>query len=478
MSAQAQAIGWGVVHSVWQGTLAAGALGLVLCATRSARARYALACAALLSVSVAFAYTVWRSIPDAADHGIVITARGGRSGADAGALWLTPRDGNVLEAMMPWVAAFWAAGVVAFQLRAAANWRAARRLRIAGVCAPPAPWVARMEGLARQLRVPQAVALLESGLADVPAVVGYLRPVILMPVGMLTALPASQVEAILMHELAHIRRRDYLVNVLQSVAEAVFFYHPAAWWISSVIRAEREHCCDDLAAAAVGDAHEYAAALAALEQNRWSADPAVAATGGNLMKRVRRLLRPSEGPRVGVAPVIGAAVLAVAAGVALFGWQSTPAQEQQDEAASPYVKWLQMDVAYIVQDQERAAFKALTTDEEREKFIEQFWLRRDPTPGTPENEFKEEHYRRIAYANQRFTSYVAGWKTDRGRIYIIYGPPDEIESHPKGNQVTAYPYEEWLYRYIEGIGNNVIVRFEDPNRTGEFRQTLDPRTVR
>ena len=108
------------------------------------------------------------------------------------------------------------------------------------------------------------------------------------------------------------------------------------------------------------------------------------------------------------------------------------AEKLRKELETPYRKWLNEDVAYIITDEERAAFKRLHTDEEREQFIEQFWLRRDPTPDTAENEFKEEHYRRIAYANERYASGIPGWKSDRGRIYITFGPPDEIESHPSG----------------------------------------------
>ena len=111
------------------------------------------------------------------------------------------------------------------------------------------------------------------------------------------------------------------------------------------------------------------------------------------------------------------------------------------ELETPYRKWLNEDVAYIITDEERTAFKRLQTDEEREQFIEQFWLRRDPTPDTVENEFKEEHYRRIAYANEHFASGIPGWKTDRGRIYITYGPPDEIESHPSGGTYERPPEE-------------------------------------
>jgi len=155
------------------------------------------------------------------------------------------------------------------------------------------------------------------------------------------------------------------------------------------------------------------------------------------------------------------------------------------ELETPYRKWLNEDVTYIITDEERAAFKRLSTDEEREQFIEQFWLRRDPSPDSAENEFKEEHYRRIAYANERFASGIPGWKTDRGRIYITYGPPDENESHPSGGSyerpyeegggtTSTYPFEKWRYRWIEGIGTDIIIEFVDPTMTGEYRMTMDP----
>src|SRR5579864_7094521 len=160
-------------------------------------------------------------------------------------------------------------------------------------------------------------------------------------------------------------------------------------------------------------------------------------------------------------------------------------EKLRKELETPYKKWLNEDVTYIITDEERAAFKRLQTDEEREQFIEQFWLRRDPTPDTVENEFKEEHYRRIAYANERFASGIPGWKADRGRIYITYGPPDEIESHPSGGsyqrpmeegggETSTYPFEQWRYRYIDGIGNDIIIEFVDPTMTGEYRMTMDP----
>jgi GWxTD domain-containing protein len=155
------------------------------------------------------------------------------------------------------------------------------------------------------------------------------------------------------------------------------------------------------------------------------------------------------------------------------------------ELETPYKKWLDEEVVYIISPEERQAFLQLTTNEDRENFIEQFWLRRDPTPDTPENEFKEEHYRRIAYANQYFSSGFPGWKSDRGRIYIIWGPPDSKDSHPAGGpytrtpeegggETTTYPFEDWHYNYLEGVGENIDLEFVDPTGSGEYHLTTDP----
>ena len=220
------------------------------------------------------------------------------------------------------------------------------------------------------------------------------------------------------------------------------------------------------------------------------------------MKRVRRLLEP-ERPRPVAGPVLTAILLLAPIAVGLSAWQAKPpapapttpvkraalpvqiAQAEQvarplpeklrNAPDTPYRKWVTEDVAYIITNEERAAFERLQTNEEREKFIEQFWERRDPTPGTVENEFKEEHYRRIAFANQHFAEGVPGWKTDRGRIYIMYGPPDEIDSRRAGPAPTdTYPVQQWRYRFIEGIGNNVIIEFVDTTGKGEFHMTMDP----
>jgi len=154
------------------------------------------------------------------------------------------------------------------------------------------------------------------------------------------------------------------------------------------------------------------------------------------------------------------------------------------ELSKTYKKWLNEDVVWIITDEERAAFKQLSNDEERDNFIEAFWQRRDPTPDTEENEYKEEHYRRIAYANEHYAAGIPGWKTDRGRIYIMYGPPDENDSHPSGGtyerpieegggETSTFPFEDWRYRYIEGIGQEVIIEFVDTCMCGDFHMTMD-----
>jgi GWxTD domain-containing protein len=154
------------------------------------------------------------------------------------------------------------------------------------------------------------------------------------------------------------------------------------------------------------------------------------------------------------------------------------------ELSKTYRKWLDEDVHWIITDQEKSAFMQLSNDEERDQFIEAFWQRRDPTPDTEENEYKEEHYRRIAYANEHYAAGIPGWKTDRGHMYIVFGPPDEIDSHPSGGtyerpqeegggETSTFPFEQWRYRYIEGIGQEVIIEFVDTCMCNDYHMSLD-----
>ncbi|MEO8369884.1 MAG: GWxTD domain-containing protein [Candidatus Solibacter sp.] len=547
-SAAASALGWALAHSLWQGGLVAVVLAAALCVLRSPRARYFAGCLALLTLLGAFCLTFRHdlNLPAPTFKGslrLPLPPIPQNAPNDIGKLPSAFRAADFL----PWLAPVWFAGVLFFQLRGLAFWLTARRLRRQGICAAADGWSRRLTALASRMKISRQVELFESCLAEVPVVIGYFRPVILMPVGLMAGLPVAHVEAILLHELAHVRRHDYVVNLLQILAESLLFYHPAAWWINATIRAERENCCDDLAVATQGDALVYAAALTALETNRGAMRHAVlAATGGSLLKRIRRILTRTEAPRATLTPILSAALLTVTAAAALSAWQDTPppppppppppavmiepvppvppvapvppptseklkkgevrkvpppppppppgnkliAQVREVPPPPPppptlYTKWLTQDVAYIISDAERSAFKNLPSDAEKERFIEQFWQRRDPTPGTVENEMKEEHYRRIAYANQNFTAGIIGWKTDRGRVYIVYGPPDQKESHPSGGTyrrpasegggaITTVPFEQWMYRVIDGVGDNVIIEFVDPSKTGEFRQTMDP----
>jgi GWxTD domain-containing protein len=199
-------------------------------------------------------------------------------------------------------------------------------------------------------------------------------------------------------------------------------------------------------------------------------------------------------------------VFAISIALPLISAQQTPASAQDPATQAPqklskeqkkkmgralkeldkqYKEWLSEDVVYIISPEERTAFLQLDTNEEREQFIEQFWLRRSSNPDLPDNDFKEEHYRRIAYANEHFASGIPGWRTDRGRIYIIWGPADEVDSHPTGGtydrpmsegggSTTTYPWESWRYRYLEGLGNNVELEFVDPSGSGEYHLTMDP----
>ncbi len=294
-------LGWTLLHFLWQGVL----IAKVFAAARSLggrslgpRSRYRLACASLAVMTLAPLATYWligtgsplipadesgwSARPFAAAYSVV--ARGAVNG------WRAPRE------VFPWIVTAWLCGVMAFSIRLAGGWALAGRMRSMRTARPAPPvWQRRLDRLIARIGVSRPVRLLVSSVAQAPLAIGWLRPVILMPVGALTGLPIEQVEALLSHELAHIRRNDYLVNLLQGVAEALLFYHPSVWWVSNEIRAERELCCDDVAVAVSGDAFTYATALAAIESARPERlRTAMAANGGSLANRIRRLLDPSQ----------------------------------------------------------------------------------------------------------------------------------------------------------------------------------------
>ena len=289
------ALGWTLLHSVWQGALVALLLApaLYLLRGRPAQARYAAACAALALLMALPVATFCVLLPGAAETTATTalaepapaqppgTVASGSAAAGAMTMAGQPQPVALLHALLPWLVVLWVAGVLTLSLRYLAGWTYTIRLRRRGTGAVGQRWHDQLARLTERMGVRRAVRLVSSARVHVPTVAGWLRPVILMPVSVFAGLTPQQVEMILAHELAHIRRHDYLVGLLQAVCETLLFYHPATWWLSARIRAEREHCCDDAVVAVCGDAYTYAAALAQLEHVR-QASPrlALAASGG------------------------------------------------------------------------------------------------------------------------------------------------------------------------------------------------------
>lgn len=290
-------------------------------------------------------------------------------------------------------------------------------------------------------------------------------------------------EAVLLHEQSHVRRRDFYVHFLASLHRAVFWFTPLGWWLERELLDLAEQSCDDDAIRKMKDPVSYAEVLVELakRQSRTGLVVLAMARGKTVERRVERALR--ETPIIlSTSPlrrtVFAASVvllIGLAAGSRLVDAETvfppapvvSQAPPQTPQATQALAAWPAQEVPDIITDEERAAFGNLRVDVEREQFIRQFWLRRDPSPGTTENEFRDEYYRRIAVANQPFTTGAPGWLTDRGRISIRYGLPDEIETHAQ--TATASPFEAWRYRFIEGIGANVILEFVDAAGNGDYR---------
>jgi uncharacterized protein (TIGR03435 family) len=331
-------LGWTLVHFLWQGTLVATVYGIARWAARqsSANARYVLATAAMALMTLAPIAT-WTALGPPSPEQVVATFHAPWSGGSMPSVRDVPTQVLVSATRpepspaLPWVVGLWFLGASVFSLRLFLAWGSVRTL--SGTVAPP-EWQARLWDLQRRIGVSRTVRLVVAPLADAPSVIGWLRPVVLTPVGALAGLPADQVEALLFHELAHIRRHDYLVNLAQSVVEALLFYHPAVWWISGHMRLERELCCDDLAVAMTGDPLTFARALAGVAAStRPVFTPAMAATGGPLAHRVARLLGHSR-PAPRSAPGAGAAAGVIAVVVTAVALFAQPAEKPKFEAAS------------------------------------------------------------------------------------------------------------------------------------------------
>jgi len=315
--AMLEALAWALVHFIWQGAGIALAAGLVAAALGRARpvARYAVFAAGLAAMAAtpALSLSLFLSsspLPGAAGFGSRLAMVSSSAPPTPAAQHAPGPD------WLAWLVCGWACGVALLSARALGGWVHARRLTRRRIAPVPASVRQAARRLAARLDVRRAFRVLASEPIDVPAVWGWLRPVILVPAAALTQLSPGQIELLLAHELAHIRRCDYLVNLLQSAVETALFYHPAVWWVSRQVRMEREHCCDDLAVQACGDPVAYAGALAALESLRGTSSPfVVAADGGSLLARIRRLARPGA-PHRAAPPAWLGAFLPIAAVVA------------------------------------------------------------------------------------------------------------------------------------------------------------------
>lgn len=426
MNSWRETAGLVLLHSFWTGALVAAALSFALSFLRGASARYGVTVVALCVFALVPLF--WMR-PQAA-AGVAWVAS-----SNAGALSTEPLPAPSWLGVLPLA---WAPGAALFAVRALGGWAVILRLRRNAVAVTDPQllevvrrWSAAL-GVTRQVHV--FTAAVES-----PVTMGWWRPVVLLPLSALTGLGRPALEAVLAHELAHIARHDYLLNWLQVWFEIVYFYHPAAWWISSVLRREREHCCDDVAVQLSGDRARYARALLQLAELLSCRPPALAARQGEIETRIRRILQMNQPT---TAPVWALPLLLLA--VSLVSAQ--PPSANTCASLPRHQTWLRTQVQWIIEDRERAAFGRLKEPAECERFVEQFWQRRGAGA-------KAEHERRMQWAAKRYPTLEAPQ-----RLYVQLGPPDEIESHPKEG------YEAWRYRSLPGKEKNYTVRFDLKSR--------------
>jgi bla regulator protein blaR1 len=346
----AQAIGWALLHLLWQGVLVAAILAatLALLSKQSANARYLASCGALALLVVLGAATAYRAYDGdreiATGSGNIVFAPSATA-LTAAADTTSPAPESRLAMLasftkshLPQIVLVWLTGVLLLSVRLLFGWLRAHSIAKKNATEAAPEWQRSARRLAHALKLRRAVQLLESAAVEVPTVIGWLRPVVLLPATSLTGLSTEQMEMILAHELAHIRRNDFFVNLMQAVVETLLFYHPAVWWISNRIRVEREHCCDDVAVSVSGKPLVYARALTRLEELRVEdAQAFLAANGGSLIGRIRRLAGArAESPNAPSRFVAGAALLTVL--LALIIAPSLPLRGQQQKADTPTPK--------------------------------------------------------------------------------------------------------------------------------------------
>jgi GWxTD domain-containing protein len=536
--------GWALIHFLWQGAVIALALAVVLRAWRAKgpEFRYAAACVALAVMALAPVATALLLAGSGAGKPAVWVNEPVRSFPET----LEPLTGTAAALPLDWLVALWAAGAAALLLRACGGWYVARRRTLSGI-----PLDYPLSRLMERMEMTGVVELMESAVARTPQVFGWLRPVIVVPAAALARLSPSEFEAVLAHELAHIRRRDYLVNLAQTVVESVLFYHPAVWWVSRRIREERELCCDDWAVRVCGDRVAYSKALIKVEEEETPMF-AMAASATGLKARIARLLGVEHDVKwrwsAPMAPVAAAALALMLVGGPWWALASQPEPppappapaappapvapvefEAADQPPPPppvppsppvapdapeppvladlALNLAEMDIAesqQLTEDQRKDVERAMQElhdnkdkiREELKRAMEQMrgelgkldtaeakrameralrdlqrqegqierqlaHARRSMERALQQRERaqarvaerREEQERRLKYANERFTSGgVEGAKTDRGKLYLRHGPPDEVESRPGQNEV-------WRYRNFRGMGGTMVFEF-------------------
>jgi GWxTD domain-containing protein len=330
------ALGWALVHFLWQGAAIGAFLAAALWATRdyTAKVRYALACGALTAMALCVPATTAFLWDSASSPVQLVQMDGGRLRLQAAVLHepgLLEQAQLSVNGAIPWLVGIWMTGVVLLLARASGGWSLARRRVRAGVYLER-DW----SELANRLGVPRAFEVLVSPLVHVPHVFGWLKPVVMLPASAVTGLPPDQLEAIVAHELAHIARNDYLVNLLQTLTESVLFYHPAVWWASERIREERESCCDDAVVELTGDSVMYSRALLALEETRMTIVPA--ATSSGLGERISRMLGKQREETYSAPAAIAVAAMMVIGGLT---WLNAAPPAPPEPPSTPVVASLQ-----------------------------------------------------------------------------------------------------------------------------------------
>jgi GWxTD domain-containing protein len=544
--------GAGLANHIWQSTLCLIILGAMTLLFRrnSAVVRYRLWLIASVKFLLPFSLFVglggllqWHPVRSVAPIEVPVVVRqisqpfgaSPVSISDHPAATVTPVEAHSFHFIF---ASAWFIGAVAVLLMWSLRW-----LHIARVVRNAEPLEAT--GNSAKTRILTSPASME------PGVFGILRPVLLLPEGVARSLTAAQLEPIIAHEMFHVRGRDNLAAALHTIVEAIFWFHPLVWWLGNRLVDERESACDEAVLRMGFPPADYAEGILKVCKSYVAAPACVSGvSGSNLKKRIEvimenrgtndltlgkklvlllagagmlvfplsagmttaseghsvqifRTVRPTlyekvdrarlavtnQVPVISVVSAVTLPVIEQATSAGLPILLQTPATST-GQTVSGQPEWLDY-VSFIITDQEKRAYQQLTNNQQRQGFITNFWLARDPTPGTPANEFNEEYDRRLAYANEHFSTQtgIPGARTDRARVYIMNGPPDEFTvgstisgsyiGTGQGNNFTvtsssAFPSEIWRYRHLDGTGSSVVYVFVDKQKNGEYTLEYDP----